>query len=76
NPSNGLFTVELNSISTRTVNIKILNNLGKTIHEKLNINIENNYLEIIDISDYSEGIYFVYLFSNETKYLQKIIIKK
>ncbi len=76
NPSNGSFIVKLKSDNTETMNLKILNNLGKVVYDEDNINIDQVFMREIDLTGYSEGLYFINLFSNSTSYIEKIIIKK
>ncbi len=76
NPSNGSFTVKLKSDNSESMNLKIMNNLGKVIFEEGNIMIDQIFMREIDLTGYSEGLYFINLYSNNTSYIEKIIINK
>jgi hypothetical protein len=76
NPSNGSFTVKLKSDNSESMNLKILNNLGKIIYEEVNIKIDQIFMREIDLTGYAEGLYFINLSSNKTVYVEKIIINK
>jgi hypothetical protein len=76
NPSNGSFTVKLKSDNSESMILKILNNMGKVVYEEQNIMIDQIFMREIDLTGYSEGLYFINLYSNNTSYIEKIIIKK
>jgi hypothetical protein len=76
NPSNGSFNVKLKSDNNESLNLKILNNLGRIVFEEKNIVINQIFVREIDLTEYSEGLYLINLYSNNTSYLRKIIIKK
>jgi hypothetical protein len=58
------------------MNLKIMNNLGKVVYEEQNIMINQIFMREIDLKEYSEGLYFISLYSNSTSYIEKIIINK
>lgn len=76
NPSKGSFTLKLNSDRSEILSLKIVNNLGKSVFEETNINPGVNFSRMIDLTDSPEGLYFLNLFSNETSYTEKIVIRK
>jgi hypothetical protein len=76
NPSNGTFTVKLKSESNESMNLRIINNMGKVVYMEENIMTQPVFIREIDLSGYSEGLYFINLNSNNSSYIEKIIIKK
>jgi hypothetical protein len=71
NPSSGNFTIK-NNFSTN-YQIEIFNSLGQEVFQKENLT-ENNF--DADLSDQSNGIYFVRIISDGKIYSEKIIIEK
>jgi hypothetical protein len=60
NPTTGKLTVEIEARNHQDINIEILNMLGQVIWKKYLQNIgEPRYVEVIDISKYSKGTYFM-----------------
>ncbi|MCD4698800.1 MAG: T9SS type A sorting domain-containing protein, partial [Bacteroidales bacterium] len=76
NPSKGKFTIKVNSINNETANLKIINNLGVTVYSENNINLDNTFKTEINLGDYSEGLYFINILTDETNYIKKIVIRK
>ena len=76
NPSVDAFKIEINSVSKIFNNgFKIMNVLGAVVAEKSFGDIMGKYIETIDVSSFSKGIYFVELNLNGVKSTQKIIKK-
>ncbi len=69
NPNNGLFTVSSKTSGTFT----IFNQLGQSL-QCFKLNGTNNYT--IDISNLSNGVYYIMGYSNETVSNQKVIVTK
>ncbi len=60
NPTTGKLTVEIEARDHKDINLEILNMLGQVIWKKdLQNNGEPRYVEVIDISQYSKGTYFM-----------------
>ncbi len=76
NPSAGSFVVKLKSDNNESMNLKIVNNLGKIVFEENGLIINPIFIREIDLSGFAEGLYFINLYSNYTNYLEKILIKK
>ncbi len=76
NPSNGSFVVKLKSDNSESMNLKVLNNMGEVVFSEGNIVIDQIFMREIDLTGFSEGLYFINLYSNNTSYIEKLIIKK
>ncbi len=72
NPILDYLTIEINELSLK--NIAILNSLGQEV--KVVDNQRNSKLVNIDLSDLSEGLYFVEITSSENQIITKKIIVK
>jgi hypothetical protein len=76
NPSKGTFTLKLRSRNPELLSLKIINSLGKSVFEEQNINTGSAFSRMIDMTNAPEGLYFINLYSNETSYIEKIVIRK
>ena len=76
NPSNGSFTVKLQSAGNEKLNLSVLNSIGTVVYSESNIQLTNSFTRTVDLSGNAEGLYFVKLNSGNTNYVRKIIIRK
>lgn len=70
NPSDGKFVVDCRNINSNSVNIRIIDLTGKTIKEQKDISDDKF---VIDLSAYSNGIYYFELISGDKTFKQKLI---
>jgi len=75
NPNNGQFTLNLNATQATDFEVKLVNALGMSVLYKT-IEVNGNYSEVINISDLSEGIYYLYLKSDENSVIRKVVVQK
>lgn len=66
NPSNGEFTLNLNSKTSDNVSLVVRNLVGQTIISK-KVAVSGKTVETISLSDYSKGVYFLTIDNNTTK---------
>ena len=76
NPNNGSFTLELSSHNNDLVTIKIINSLGIVVYKKSNIIINRKYSENINLNNFSDGVYLMFIENNKSNLIRKIIIQK
>ncbi len=76
NPNNGLFTLKLNITSDKFVNLSIYNSLNEIVLVENNIELVKNYSRKIDLSNLSNGIYYIHIYGDLTDQVKKIIIQK
>ncbi|MFO8128784.1 MAG: C25 family cysteine peptidase [Bacteroidales bacterium] len=76
NPNKGTFQVQLNSATPVTVNIRVLSTLGEEIVSQENISVSGEFKKQIDMSHFSEGIYFLMIENNGNRIQKPIIIQK
>jgi hypothetical protein len=75
NPTSGLLNIEFDNVDNKFSSISVLNVLGDKIY---NDNLENEtirYSSQIDVSSYSNGIYFVRLTTKDGFVTKKIILQ-
>ncbi len=75
NPVNDLLSIQLSDYENEKVELKLLNSLGEIIYSK-NISIETSAFNTsIDLSHFSNGIYFVYVSEASNDPLKYQIVK-
>jgi PKD repeat protein len=68
NPSNGMFTLEVNSV----VSVQIRNTVGSLIYENSHVSAK----ERIDMNQQAKGVYFVTVRNETQSFVEKIVISK
>jgi hypothetical protein len=73
NPTAGLTNICLNSLSNSRVSIKVYNDLGsELLNEAINISTPL-YIHPVNLSQFSDGMYFVKVSSNSFTYTSKVL---
>lgn len=76
NPSKGDLTIRLTAEKEENLNLRIINSLGVTVFAENNIDVNSTYTNRVNVSNLSEGIYFIQLMNGTDTYVKKIIVKK
>jgi len=76
NPSKGQFVINMSNYNSNNVGIVITDQLGKVIYNKSLNKTDQKKQQVIDLSDYSNGIYFLRLSSDTDVATKKIIIQR
>ena len=71
----GKFNIEMNTTQNKNIEIKILSSLGKDIFIKELKDYSGSYTNIIDLTGYPSGIYYLQILTGERKITKKIIIE-
>lgn len=71
NPNSGIFTVE--TLTNQPFSIKVFNPLGESIFSRENLSISK---VVIDLTEQSDGIYFVEVKTEKGTFMNKIILNK
>ncbi|MCD4696754.1 MAG: T9SS type A sorting domain-containing protein, partial [Bacteroidales bacterium] len=74
NPNNGSFTLELKLEKNEVVEISIYNALNEVVFGENNVSTKD-YSNVIDLSNYAQGIYYLRIKGEETNVVKKIIIR-
>ena len=74
NPSNGVFSIEIEKIDITVTDISITNSEGKEVYSRKILNYNGERFDI-DISNLAKGIYIILLKSNEARLTKSIIIE-
>lgn len=75
NPAPGIFTIEISATFSDDVNIFVYSSEKKLIFEKYRMINNDKIIENIDLVNYSNGIYFIEIKTNNESYLSKILKK-
>ncbi len=72
NPNNGIFHLDIQGMEI--ANIKIYNSIGRVVYTENNSLIDNS-MKSIDLSQQAEGIYMIVVEDDNTRIIEKIIVK-
>jgi subtilisin-like proprotein convertase family protein len=75
NPSNGVFTLNVNTTDVNELDIKVMNIQGQVVFVKNNFDNVSTINEQIDLSDNANGIYFITVTSDKGIVTSKIIVQ-
>ena len=75
NPNQGKFVLTLNSKFSKFADIKIINAIGKIVYEENNIIINGIYSSNINLEEFSNGIYYLSVKSDNYVDYKKIILQ-
>jgi len=75
NPNNGMFKLEILNASEETLDIKIVNALGHLVYENPGLSVDGNYIQILDMGEQEDGIYFLQIKGNKHLITKKILIR-
>ena len=76
NPTNGLLTIELNTLGQKTIQISVIDLLGKTVFEnKLTFN-QGLIRKTINLDNLNNGLYLIRLQSEGKIYTEKLVVDK
>lgn len=76
NPSDGLFSVEINSLSTAPVSVALFNTFGKEVYRLDNVVINGSQAIELNLNDKPEGIYLLNVKGDGINMIRKVIIQK
>jgi hypothetical protein len=74
NPTNGEFSIEFSNAYEEEVNVLILDFTGKQVESRTILRLDGNRIEQFDLTQYSQGIYFVNVFVNGERITERITV--
>jgi hypothetical protein len=75
NPNNGVFSLQLNTLNTQTVTIRVTDLTGKTVYRSEEIRINGSYNQQIDLSNLSGGVYNIFVIGDKGVAEKKVVIR-
>ena len=76
NPSDGIFSLEIKSLSQAPVTITLYNTFGKEVHRQENVTVRNNKTLQLDVQNQPEGIYLLNIKGDGINMIRKAIIQR
>jgi len=76
NPNNGSFVLDIKMEINGLLRLKIVNSMSQTVFEDDFIAPGKKYQRNIDLSTYSEGVYYLHITGKENNWVKKIILEK
>ncbi|MDP4281529.1 MAG: C25 family cysteine peptidase, partial [Bacteroidota bacterium] len=76
NPTHGILTVKFNKSLSDNLSIRVFNILGNPVLEKTDLNISKPVSQSIDISKFSEGVYYLRIENKSQIYTCKVVLQK
>jgi hypothetical protein len=74
NPTQGSFKFSITGMEDM-VNLRIINATGKTVFQRENIEVNDNFNTMIDLSGNSNGIYYINIEGKKSTYFRKVILQ-
>ncbi len=74
NPTNGIFTIEMNDVEKDVYTIKITNVLGQKIF-RISQSVNGIYKENIDLATFQKGVYLIQIKNSTTTITERIIVE-
>lgn len=75
NPSNGVFSIEINSLNSEPVSLAVYSTMGKEVFYQDNISIQSSKTLEFNLSNNPKGIYLLNIKGNGINMMRKIIIQ-
>jgi len=72
NPSHGVYTLELNNLASKELQLEIFDVNGREISEQIHTNTSNGFRTTIDIKEHAPGIYFLRVSNGEKTYMLRL----
>jgi PKD repeat protein len=75
NPNSGIFNLQLNTLKSQKVSIRVTDLTGKTVYRSEEIKINGAYNQQIDLSQFSSGVYNIFVIGDEGVAQKKVVIR-
>ncbi|RDV15512.1 T9SS C-terminal target domain-containing protein [Pontibacter diazotrophicus] len=75
NPSTGVFTVELNNLDTRKVELRIMNVIGNEILRETLTSDDVQFKKTVDLNSFAKGLYYVKIEADNYSTVRRVVVK-
>ena len=75
NPNTGVFNLQLNTLNSQTVSIRVTDLSGKIVYRSEEIRINGSYDQRIDLSHLSGGVYSIFVIGDNGVSEKKVVIR-
>jgi hypothetical protein len=76
NPNTGMFSLNLSSFGSQTVSVRIINLSGKVVYEVTDLKINSSHNMEINLSNVANGVYNIFVISENGITDKKVVIQK
>jgi hypothetical protein len=76
NPNTGTFTLDLNTHSSQSISLRIVDLTGKIVYEATDIKISGTYTTEINLNDIASGVYNIFVIGENGITDKKVVIQK
>ncbi len=73
NPSDGFFTIQMKSDREEAVSIRVISALNTIAYKENKITVNGSLTKTIDLSHAPDGIYFLYIETDTSTYMRKLV---
>ncbi|WP_242926499.1 T9SS type A sorting domain-containing protein [Pontibacter vulgaris] len=75
NPSNGVFTISLANLESKTAELRIINVIGNEILRETITRNDGQFSKEIDLNKFAKGLYYVKLEADNYSAIKRVVIK-
>ena len=75
NPSTGIVQLTINNLQGKKVELSVLNVIGSVMYRETLTELNDRYTKVLDLSKFTNGLYYVRLESNNTSQMCKLVIR-
>ncbi|NQU33356.1 MAG: Omp28-related outer membrane protein [Bacteroidetes bacterium] len=76
NPSHGVVKLNIEADLFNAVELRVIDIMGKVVYEQSNISVVGSFNTEIDLTGYSDGIYFITVSGDDKQVSKKIFLQK
>lgn len=76
NPSQGVVKLNIVADLFNTAELKVIDAMGKVVYEQSNISVNGSFTTDIDLTEYSQGVYFITVSGDDKQVSKKIFLQK
>lgn len=76
NPNKGTFNVEINTTDNKSVSIKVVSVTGKLVYQENDIQINGKSSHQINLNEFADGVYTVFVIGDESVANKKVVLSK
>lgn len=75
NPSDGIFTIRMKSSQEEIITIRVISALNTIAYEDNKLSVNGSLTKTIDLSHLTDGVYFLYIETEQSTYMRKLIFQ-
>jgi len=76
NPNSGTFILEIESTVNDIVSLRIMNTVGSMVYKEDNVNLNGSFNKNINLNKFEDGIYYLFIDSDQIHRTEKILIQR